>query len=85
MLAAFWIRIQAYAIGALAALAAGLAFVALVFRRGERAGRDAVIVETQEKTDEVRRQHDEIDARTPDFDAAIGRLRHRAGPDRDPN
>jgi hypothetical protein len=75
-------RLQAWAIAALAAVAGALAVVAVIFRKGENSGRNAVIVEQKEKVDEVRRKHDEIDAASPDFDAAIGRLRSKAG-DRD--
>jgi hypothetical protein len=75
-------RLQVYLIAGLAAVAGALAVVAMVFRKGEKSGRDAVIVEQKEKVDAVRQKHDEIDARSPDFDAAIGRLRAKAG-DRD--
>lgn len=78
MLSTFFARFKVYAIAALGALVAGLTVVALIFRRGERAGRDEVIAEQKEKVDEIRQQHDEIDARRPDFDAAVGRLRDRS-------
>lgn len=59
-------------------LAVAAAFVA-VFLRGEKAGRQNVEIKQAKKNNEIQQKFNEIDAKRPDLDAAIDRLRNRAG------
>lgn len=46
--------------------------------KGQRAGRNEVKVEQAKKDDAVAEEFHKIDARAPDLDAALGRLRDRS-------
>lgn len=60
------------------ALAIFAAFVA-VFLRGERSGRQNVEIKQARKNNETQQKFDAIDAKRPDLDDALSRLRQRAG------
>ena len=73
-LAGLWAKIQ---IPFLIALAIGGA-VLMALRQARRDGVNQVLVEQQEKRDELQRDYNEIDGGPPDFDAAAERMRERA-------
>jgi hypothetical protein len=73
-----WAKIQ---VPFLIALAIGGAIL-MALRQARRDGINEVLVQQQEKRDELQRHYDEIDAGPVDFDAAAQRMRERAQRDR---
>lgn len=69
-----WAKIQ---IPFLIALAIGGAIL-MALRQARKDGINEVLVQQQEKRDELQRHYDEIDAGPVDFDAAAQRMRERA-------
>lgn len=72
---ALWGKTKFYALAIGAALAAAFA----AYWRIREDGKNAVLVQQQRKRDELQAHYDEIDAGAPDLDAALDRLRRRAG------
>ena len=69
-----WAKIQ---VPFLIAVAIG-GTILMVLRQARRDGVNQVLVEQQEKRDELQKHYDEIDSSVPDFDAATERMRARA-------
>lgn len=69
-----WAKIQ---VPFLIAIAIGGA-VLMALRQARKDGINEVLVQQQEKRDELQRHYDEIDAGPVDFDAAAQRMRERA-------
>lgn len=73
-LAGLWAKIQ---IPFLIAVAIGGAIL-MALRQARKDGVNQVLVEQQEKRDELQKHYDEIDSSAPDLDASLGRLRERS-------
>jgi uncharacterized membrane-anchored protein YhcB (DUF1043 family) len=73
-LAGLWAKIQ---IPLLIAVAIGGA-VLMALRQARKDGVNQVLVEQQEKRDELQKHYDEIDSSAPDLNGALERLRERS-------
>ncbi len=74
LFAGLWAKIQ---IPLLIAIAIGGA-VLMALRQARRDGVNQVLVEQQEKRDELQAHYDEVDASPADFGASADRMRERA-------
>ena len=73
-LAGLWAKIQ---IPFLIAVAIGGAIL-MALRQARKDGVNQVLVEQQEKRDELQKHYDEIDSSAPDLNASLDRLRQRS-------
>lgn len=74
----FFLGLKAKLIAGAAVALAVAVFIASLFRAGKKAGRNEVVNDINQSTNQIREKWDAIDNSRPDGDAAIDELRQRA-------